>query len=92
MQSNQAAILIWSFALLLALFSPAALLFAQPGAPAESAAIPASKVIHTDDFSDPSSGWDVGAHSGGRSGYDDGEYRVVAEPHGVGTGSVTAMR
>ncbi|MFN8524633.1 MAG: hypothetical protein U0821_16170 [Chloroflexota bacterium] len=50
----------------------------------EAVPIPAGTILLTDDFADPSSGWDVSTHSGGRSGYDNGEYRVVAEPHGVG--------
>jgi hypothetical protein len=47
-------------------------------------AIPAGQVLLQDDFSNPSSGWDVGDHSGGRSGYVDGEYFVIAMPDGSG--------
>lgn len=50
----------------------------------QSLPIPAGKLLTSDDFSDRSSGWDVNAHSGGRSEYDNGEYVVVAESHGVG--------
>ena len=69
--------------LLAALFA-AIMVPTTPARSQEPLSVPVGDLIASDDFSDAASGWDVSTHSGGRSGYDNGEYRVVAEANGVG--------
>ena len=55
---------------------------AQDMPAAERPSIPAGKVLLTDDFSNPGSGWLVNDVPGGQQAYDNGEYRVVARVPG----------
>lgn len=55
---------------------------AQEQPSAESPPIPAGKVLLTDDFSSPTSGWFASDQPVGLQAYENGEYRVVAKVPG----------
>src|SRR5215212_9793357 len=84
MQRLNSATLVWFLVFSLTLLVPTSVLFAQQEATVEPVPIPAGKVLLSDDFSNPGSGWFVTETQFGRCGYDNGEYFVALVPTGVG--------
>lgn len=54
-----------------------------PGGGGGSAAVPSGGIIFEDDFSDASSGWEVGDYPGGSVGYKSGSYFVTSTGDGT---------